>query len=183
MLNREWRPALAIRRLAPREGERGEYTLGLHRCCRTEEGAPSRLSARRLACPPSADDLTKGEEAELLPTICVPLPEEGAALLPCTPSEGKPPPFIQPGNGRNRERRPYRFSFVPPEGKSAARFYRDPLSVARRRRETRWTGKVAHCRWRSRTARWMATPRRACCRSCFSAREGERRRKQGRLTD
>nr|GMC71706.1 hypothetical protein Iba_chr03bCG5060 [Ipomoea batatas] len=108
---------------------------------------------------------------------------KGAALLPCTPSEGKPPPFIQPENGRNRERRPYRYSLVPPEGKTDARLCRDPSLVARRRRETRRTGNVAHCRWRSRTARWMATPRRACCRSCFSARGGERRRKQGRLAD
>nr|GMD39360.1 hypothetical protein Iba_chr09fCG12840 [Ipomoea batatas] len=88
---------------------------------------------------------------------------KGAALLPCTPSEGKPPSFIQPENGRNRERRPCCYSIVPPEGKPDAKLCRDPSLVARRRRETRWTGEVAHCRWRSRTARWMTTPHRACC--------------------
>nr|GMD34361.1 hypothetical protein Iba_chr09cCG11330 [Ipomoea batatas] len=62
---------------------------------------------------------------------------KGAALLPCTPSEGKPPSFIQPENGRNRERRPCCYSLVPPEGKPDAKLCRDPSLVARRRRETR----------------------------------------------
>nr|GMD31130.1 hypothetical protein Iba_chr09aCG13640 [Ipomoea batatas] len=65
---------------------------------------------------------------------------KGTALLPCTPSEGKPPSFIQPENGRNRECRPCCYSLVPPEGKPNAKLCRDPSLVARRRRETRWTG-------------------------------------------
>nr|GLL37659.1 hypothetical protein Itr_chr10CG14630 [Ipomoea trifida] len=74
-------PSTVVQLFASPEENGGKCTVGLYRYRRTEEVAPSRLTARHLACTPSAGGYAKREGTETLPTVYAPLPEEKGLLL------------------------------------------------------------------------------------------------------